>query len=186
MGAALFGVDLFECIQFAGSVGQVSTAVLAAGIAVRTFRHQRQQAALNLINGTNTLANLVNTTVIQSPEARAAFGRLQDPIVGVADDAILFMYLNYVHNTFRTFKAGAVTPAVWSDTLDSCAGMTARLQRTQLERLLARGYEMEFRAQVLARHDRAMRRGKPGVGAREGSDPPHATTRPHLRDVALV
>ena len=161
----IMAFDLGESIQLLGSVSQVCTALIAVGIATLTFRHQKRQGALTLINQTNAMANLVNSTVIQSPEARAALGRLQDPIVGCADDAVLFLYLNYVHNTYRTFVAGAIRRRVWSDTLDSCAAMLGRLRRDQVERLLSRGYETAFRHEVLGRYDRAQA-AVPAVGER--------------------
>jgi hypothetical protein len=74
-------------------------------------------------------------------------------VVGCPDDAILFMYLNYVHNTFRTHQIGAVSAHVWRDTLASCVTMMGRLRRDQLEGLLSRGYEPAFKRAVLARYD---------------------------------
>ena len=104
--------EMVWAVQAAGSICQVVTAIIAVCIAVITYRYTRRQNALSLINHNNTLANLVNTTLIQSPQAREAMGRLHDPIVGDMDDAILFMYLNYVHNTFRTYQIGAITAPV--------------------------------------------------------------------------
>ena len=147
--------ELATAVQAVGSLCQVVTAVIAVSIAVVTFRYTKRQNALSLINQNNSLANLVNTTLIQSPKAREALGRLSDPIVGDTDDAVLFMYLNYVHNTFRTFQIGAITATVWEDTLASCIVHLVRLERGQVERLLARGYERSFSAQVLAGFDKA-------------------------------
>ena len=140
-------------LQVAGSLCQMTTAVIAVAVAVFTFRFTKRQNSLTLVNQNNTLANLVNTTLIGSPQAREALGKLQDTIVGYPDDAILFMYLNYVHNTFRTYRIGAISQQVWTDTLGSCAGMMARLNRGQVVRLLGRGYEAAFGAAVLARYD---------------------------------
>ncbi len=109
-----------------------------------------------MLNQNNALASLTNTTLIQSTEARPALGRLSDPIVCEPDDAVIFMYLNYVHNTFRTYQIGAITTVVWTDTLASCVAHLARLERGQVERLLARGYERAFCTQVLAGFDQAV------------------------------
>ena len=145
--------DLCTAIQLVGSICQMSTALIAVAIAVITFRYTKRQSALALINQNNSLANLVNSTIIQSEQARETLGKLHDFIVGCPDDAVLFMYLNYVHNTFRMHQIGAVSDQVWQDTLASCAKMVGGLRRDQLERLLARGYERTFQAAVLARYD---------------------------------
>lgn len=153
MFSAPSSADFACAMEFASPIFQMVTAVIAVVIGVMTFRYTRRQSALALINQNNTLANLVNTTVIQSAEAREAMGRLHDPIVGCPDDAVLFMYLNYVHNTYRTWRVGAISIQVWRDTLGSCATTMSRLERRQVERLLARGYEAAFKAAVLARYD---------------------------------
>lgn len=145
--------DFCEIMRMVGALCQVCTALTAASIGLMTFRYTKRQSALTLINHNNALANLVNTTVIQSEQARETLGKLQDPIVGCPDDAVLFMYLNYVHNTYRMHRIGAVTEQVWQDTLGACAGMVSRLRREQVVRLLSRGYEAEFQSSVLARFD---------------------------------
>src|SRR3954451_7590732 len=145
--------DLPSTFQVVGTVCQMCTAVIAAGIGVVTFRYTKRQSALALINQNNTLANLVNTTIIQSEQARATLGKLHDFVVGCPDDAVLFMYLNYVHNTYRMHQIGAVSGQVWGDTLNSCANMVGRLRREQVKRLLSRGYEVGFQVEVLARYD---------------------------------
>lgn len=155
MTAPSLPADLVGIAQFAGLLCQMITAVIAVAIAVVTFRFTRRQNTLTLINQNNTLANLVNATLIQSPEARAALGKLHNFVVGCPDDAVLFMYLNYVHNTYRTYAVGAISEQVWADTLASCATMMSRLQRSQVEQLLSRGYEAPFRAALLARYDQA-------------------------------
>ncbi len=147
--------DLSALLQTAGSVGQLLTAGIAVSIAVATFRHQRRQSRMSLINESNALANLVNTTVVNQPAACAVLGRLQDPIVGCPDDAVLFMYLNWAHNIWRTRSVGAISEQVWQDTLAGCIRTLARLRRDQVARLLARGYERGFQDAVLARHDAA-------------------------------
>ena len=48
---------------------------------------------------------------------------------------------------------GAVSAQVWKDTLASCVTMMGRLRRDQLEGLLSRGYELEFKKAVLIRYD---------------------------------
>jgi hypothetical protein len=146
-------LNLREHISTVGSICQIGTALIAAVIGVFTYRYTKRQSALGLINQTNTLANLVNTTLIQSPQARDVLTRLQPSIVGSPDDAVLFLYLNYVHNTFRTRRIGAISGKVWSDTLDSCVTLVSGLERQQVTRLLARGYELEFQRAVLARYD---------------------------------
>src|SRR3954451_331318 len=145
--------DLPSTFQVVGTVCQMCTAVIAAGIGVVTFRYTKRQSALALINQNNTLANLVNTTIIQSEQARATLGKLHDFVVGCPEDAVLFMYLNYVHNTYRMHEIGAVSDQVWRDTLAACGNMVGRLRRQQVERLHARGYEAKFGQQVLARYD---------------------------------
>ncbi len=149
--------ELSGSIQTIGSLCQMSTAVIAAAIGLVTFRYTRRQNALALINQNNALANLVNSTIIQSEPARETLGKLHEFVVGCPDDAILFMYLNYVHNTFRMYGIGAVSPQVWNDTLESCANMVGRLRRDQVQRLLSRGYEQRFQAAVLARYDAVTR-----------------------------
>lgn len=150
---ALPHVAWAQLLQAAGSLCQMATAVIAVAVGVCTFRFTKRQNFLSLVNQSNNLANMVNTTLIGSPQAREALGKLQDTIVGYPDDAILFMYLNYVHNTYRTYRIGAVSRQVWMDTLASCAGMMARLNRGQVEQLLGRGYEAAFGVAVLARYD---------------------------------
>ena len=145
--------DLPSAFQVVGTACQMCTAVIAAGIGVVTFRYTKRQSALALINQNNTLANLVNATIIQSEHARETLGKLHDFVVGCPDDAVLFMYLNYVHNTYRMHQIGAVSAQVWGDTLSACANMVGRLRREQVKRLLSRGYEAAFQAQVLARYD---------------------------------
>ena len=66
------------------------------------------------------------------------------------------MYLNYVHNTFRMRRIGAVTNQVWQDTLTAATMLLSKLSRDQVERLLARGYERQFQLDVLARFDATM------------------------------
>jgi hypothetical protein len=146
-------VDLPSAFQLVGTACQMCTAVIAAGIGVVTFRYTKRQSALALINHNNTLANLVNQTVIGSEDARDTLGKLHDFIVGCPDDAVLFMYLNYVHNTYRMREIGAVSSQVWRDTLAACGNMIGRLRREQVEKLLSRGYETRFTEQVLARFD---------------------------------
>jgi len=170
--------DLPSAFQVVGTVCQMCTAVIAAGIGVVTFRYTKRQSALSLINQNNTLANLVNTTIIQSEHARETLGKLHDFVVGCPDDAVLFMYLNYVHNTYRMHQIGAVSGQVWGDTLNACAGMVGRLRREQLGRLLSRGYEAGFQAQVLARYD--------AVAARIEADAEVLTTiRPRRKVTAM-
>jgi hypothetical protein len=153
MLASLWLEDLPSAFQFVGTLCQMCTAVIAASIGVVTFRYTKRQSALALINQNNTLANLVNQTVINSDHARETIGRLHDFIVGCPDDAVLFMYLNYVHNTYRMHQIGAVSDQVWRDTLTACGNMVGRLRREQVEKLLSRGYEAKFGAAVLARFD---------------------------------
>ena len=145
-------------LQFAGPTAQIMTTVIAVVIASLTYRHQRRQNILNLINQNNALANLVNTTIIQCPDARGVLGRAEDCIVGCPDDAILFLYLNYVHNTFRTYRIGIISRQVWTDTLAGSVGRLQGLSRDQVERLLARGYERAFQTAILAAHAAAPRR----------------------------
>ena len=140
-------------IQLVGAVCQVSTALIAAAIGVVTFRYTRRQSALTLINQNNTLANLVNQTILQSEQARETLGKLHDFVVGCPDDAVLFMYLNYVHNTYRMHQIGAVSLQVWQDTLAACLNMVGRLRRDQVAKLLSRGYEAGFQGAVLALYD---------------------------------
>ena len=92
-------LPLVADIQVVGATFQMATAVIAAIIGMITFRYTKRQSALALINENNSLANLVNATILQSEQARETLGRLHNFVVGCADDAILFMYLNYVHNT---------------------------------------------------------------------------------------
>lgn len=145
--------DFALMIQDFGAACQVCTALIAAAIGLITFRYTRRQNALALINQNNTLANLVNQTIIESEQARQTLGRMQDFVVGCPDDAIIFMYLNYVHNTFRMRAIGAVSGQVWRDTLGSCVCMVAKLRRDQVVGLLSRGYEREFQLAVLSRYD---------------------------------
>jgi hypothetical protein len=145
--------DMPGFIQVIGLMSQMGTALIAAVIGMITFRYTKRQSALTLINQNNSLANLVNTTILQSEHARQTLGKLHSFVVGCPDDAILFMYLNYVHNTFRMRQIGAVSAQVWLDTLASCVTMMGRLRRDQLEGLLSRGYEAAFRSAVLARYD---------------------------------
>jgi hypothetical protein len=145
--------DLPATIQLTGFICQICTTLIAAVIGMVTFRYTRRQNALTLINQNNSLANLVNSTILQSEQARQTLGKLHSFVVGCPDDAILFMYLNYVHNTFRTHQIGAVSVHVWRDTLASCVTMMGRLRRDQLEGLLSRGYEPAFKRAVLARYD---------------------------------
>ena len=42
-----------------------------------TFRYTRRQNALTLINQNNSLANLVNSTILQSEQARQTLGKLE-------------------------------------------------------------------------------------------------------------
>ena len=169
--------DLHAAIQLFGTVCQVCTAFIAAAVGVVTYRYTRRQSALALINQNNALANLVNTTIIQSEPARATLGKLQDFIVGCPDDAVLFMYLNYVHNTYRMHTIGAVSIQVWRDTLGSCGAMVAGLRRDQLERLLQRGYESAFQQAVLAQYDAAVAGND---GGRNNARPPRAAWIPRL------
>jgi hypothetical protein len=155
MIADLFTAELARHLQLLGTICQAGTAVIVSTIGVITYRYTRRQSALALINQNNGLANLVNTTIIQSEQARAALGKLHDSIVGCPDDAVLFMYLNYVHNTFRMHRIGAVTDQVWQDTLAACSCMLSRLTRGQVVSLLARGYERQFQLELLARFDAA-------------------------------
>src|SRR3954463_537251 len=140
--------DLPSAFQVVGTLCQMGTAVIAASIGVVTFRYTKRQSALSLINQNNTLANLVNQTIINSEQARETLGKLHDFIVGCPDDAVLFMYLNYVHNTYRMHHIGAVSTQVGQDTLAACGNMIGRLRREQVEKLLARGYEAKFSADV--------------------------------------
>ena len=145
--------ELSAAIHLLGSVCQMSTALIAVTIAVVTFRYTKRQSTLALLSQNNSLANLVNSTIIQSEQAQETFNKLHDFIVGCPDDAVLFMYLNYVHSTFRMHQIGAVSAQVWRDTLASCVTKVGRLRRDQLEVLLSRGYELAFQAAVLARYD---------------------------------
>jgi hypothetical protein len=157
----------------------VGTTLIAAGIGVMTFRYTQRQNALALINQNNALANLVNTTIIQSEPARETLGKLHDFIVGCPDDAVLFMYLNYVHNTYRMHQIGAVTGQVWLDTLGSCLAMIGQLRRDQVERLLSRGYEAGFQLAVLARYDAQASRRKPDTDVL-------TTLRPRPRNTSAI
>jgi hypothetical protein len=155
--------DVTLSLESVGSICQMLTAVIVAAVGVITYRHTRRQGALTLINHNNALANLMNSTIIASADARAALGRLHDPIVGCPDDAVLFIYLNYVHNTYRMHCMGAVSAQVWRDTLASCVATTRRLRPDQLQRLLSRGYELKFRSALLTEHARAhANRSRPG------------------------
>src|SRR5579875_2939527 len=147
--------DLLAEIQLVGTMCQMTTALIAVVIAAITFRYTRRQSALTLINHNNGFANLVNTTIIQSEAAQHALGKLNNFVLGCPDDAVMLMYLNYVHNTYRMRCIGAVSTQVWRDTLASCIGMVSRLRRDQLEKLLSRGYEVAFQNAVLAGYDAA-------------------------------
>ncbi|MDT7952795.1 MAG: hypothetical protein RQ966_14930 [Acetobacteraceae bacterium] len=155
---ATVSAEIVALIQHVGTVCQICTAIIAVTIGIVTFRYTKRQSALTLINHNNALANLVNKTVIDSPQARDVLGRLQDAIVGYPDDAVIFMYLNYVHNTFRMHEIGAVSSLVWQDTLGSCLAVIGKLRRDQVVRLLGRGYESRFQTAVLARYDECARR----------------------------
>lgn len=145
-----------DVLPLVSTICQMFTALIAVSIGILTFRYTKRQNALTLINQNNALANAVNSTIIASAEARMVLGRLQDPIVGSPDDAVLFMYLNYVHNTFRMRRIGTVSREVWRDTADACVQNLRRLRRDQVERLLARGYEAAFQHAILRRFDRLM------------------------------
>ncbi|MBV9538032.1 MAG: hypothetical protein JOY70_03755 [Acidisphaera sp.] len=140
-----------EELRLISTFCQICTALVAAAIGVITFRYTRQQSTLSLINHNNGMANSVNQALLTSADARLAFGRLRTAIVGCPDDAILFMYLNYVHNTYRMHRVGAVSSQVWLDTLGSCVTVLASLRREQVVALLSRGYEEGFKQAVLSR-----------------------------------
>ena len=156
--------DLSVLLQTAGSIGQLVTAGIAVAIGLATFRHQRRQSRMMLINEGNALANQVNATIVNQPGACAVLARLRDPIVGCPDDAVLFMYLNWAHNVWRTHRAGAMRAQVWQDTLAGCVGTLASLRRDQVVRLVSRGYERKFQDEVLARYD-ASAAGRPAAVA---------------------
>ena len=166
MFTTILSADAAAVIQTFGLLCQGCTAMIAAAIGLVTYRYTRRQSALALINQNNALANLVNTTILQSEQARTTLGTLHEPIVGCPDDAVLFMYLNYVHNTFRMHQIGAVSGQVWQDTLGSCVSMVGKLRREQLVRLLSRGYEHAFKVAVLAGYDRAATRAPTGIVTR--------------------
>ena len=151
--ASELNVDLLAMLPLISTVCQMCTAMIAVTVGVITFQYTKRQSAMTLINHNNTLANAVNTTLISSAEARGALSRLQNPIVGTPDDAVLFMYLNYVHNAFRMRQIGAVSAQVWQDTLGACVTLLRGLQREQVVRLVGRGYEARFQADVLQRFD---------------------------------
>ena len=88
--------DLPATIQLTGFICQICTTLIAAVIGLVTFRYTRRQNALTLINQNNSLANLVNSTILQSEQAGQTLGKLHSFVVGCPDDAILFMYLNYI------------------------------------------------------------------------------------------
>ena len=154
--------DLPATIQLTGFICQICTTLIAAVIGLVTFRYTRRQNALTLINQNNSLANLVNSTILQSEQAQQTLGKLHSFVVGCPDDAILFMYLNYVHNTFRTHQIGAVSAHVWRDTLASCVTMMGRLRRDQLEGPYPAGMSLRSRGRCWpARSSRAPdRRGR--------------------------
>ena len=74
MIADLFTAELASHLQLLGTICQAGTAIIAATIGVITYRYTRRQSALSLINQNNGLANLVNSTIIQSEAARATLG----------------------------------------------------------------------------------------------------------------
>src|SRR5690349_461269 len=102
------GSSLSAIIQVAGVACQIGTALIAVAIGMITHRYTKRQSAMALINQNNALANLVNSAILHSEHARETISRLHSFVVGCPDDAILFMYLNYVHNTFRMHQIGAV------------------------------------------------------------------------------
>ena len=57
-------------LQVIGTLCQMCTAMIAAVIGMITFRYTRRQNALSLINHNNALANLVNSTILQSEQAQ--------------------------------------------------------------------------------------------------------------------
>lgn len=146
-------IFFLEALPLISTVCQMATALIAVSIATVTYRYTKRQSALNLISQNNAMANAVNSTIIAAPEACATFSRLQNVIIGAQDDAVMFMYLNYVHNTFRMRQIGAVSERIWQDTLGSCTAVVAKLPRDQVQRFLARGYEPAFQTAVLGRLD---------------------------------
>ena len=80
--------DLPATIQLTGFICQICTTLIAAVIGLVTFRYTRRQNALTLINQNNSLANLVNSTILQSEQAQQTLGKLHSVVVGCPDDAI--------------------------------------------------------------------------------------------------
>ena len=67
--------DLPATIQLTGFICQICTTLIAAVIGLVTFRYTRRQNALTLINQNNSLANLVNSTILQSEQAQQTLGK---------------------------------------------------------------------------------------------------------------
>ena len=76
-----------------GAAGGVTPLALARA---NRYTERRQPFAQpqNCGKSSSSYLNLVIVTVANHPAAYAVLGRLQDPIAGCPDDAVLFMYLN--------------------------------------------------------------------------------------------
>ncbi len=98
---------MFVNWEAVSAIGSLATASAAVAIAIRAHMFAKRQTDLTLVNQNNSMANEFNQMMVNSESARQIMSKFRTPIIGSPHDAIMFMYLNYVHNAYRTNKTGA-------------------------------------------------------------------------------
>jgi hypothetical protein len=139
--------------QWVGAAGQAVTALLALLIALMTYRYTKRQNTITLIKYLNDMVNDFNKAVIGSEAAQHVVSGLRQPIVNQPDDSIVFLYLNFLHTSFRMAAAGLIESGLSDATMANGVHYLIKLKRDEIERFLSRGYEPAFRAAVLKSYD---------------------------------
>jgi hypothetical protein len=145
--------------EWVGAVGQILTAVIAAGIAWVAFRHSERTMQMTCQRELHDMVNNWNRMVIYSESTIGVVGQLREPVLGYPDDSIIFSYLNFLRANFEGLKAGLISRESETVAISNGVNWLSKLGREVLEKFLSRGYGTEFRTRILNEFDRTTSAG---------------------------
>lgn len=100
------------------------------------------------------MVNEWNRMAVKNSANSEAVRRLREPVIGYPDDFIVFSYLNFLRTNRDMWRAKLIPKSVELAAIRNGAWWLAKLSRRDLDQLLTRGYDDDFRNQILLEYDK--------------------------------
>jgi len=134
--------------EMVGALGQIMTALVATYVAYITYRYTKRQSNATIIKNLNDMVNEFNKACMleTNKEAVAIFRK---SIIDPSTDALVFIYLNFLHTTHAMHRGKLIANDSYLSTMTNGISFLQNIDKGDLEKFLSRGYEYDFKEKVL-------------------------------------